>query len=205
MGNLEHLISTFIVLWAVIDPIGTVPVFLAVTRNYESAERKRIARIAVATAFFILLFFIIVGEILLKYLGVPLLAFQVSGGIILFIFALSMIFGESKPEEELRIIKNGDETAVFPLATPSIAGPGAIMAVVLLTDNTQYTFTNQMITVAVLIAVLLCQLFLLKKSDLLHKHLGDAGASVISRVMGLILAAVASTNVLSGIKQYFEL
>ncbi|HAV14640.1 MAG TPA: MarC family transcriptional regulator [Opitutae bacterium] len=203
--NLEHLISTFIVLWAVIDPIGTVPVFLAVTRNYDSAERKRIARIAVGTAFLILMFFIFVGEILLNYLGVPLLAFQVSGGIILFIFALSMIFGESKPEEEVRIVKNGDETAVFPLATPSIAGPGAIMAVVLLTDNSQHSFINQLITVCVLLAVLLCQLFLLKKSDVLHKYLGDAGASVISRVMGLILAAVASTNVLSGIKQYFEL
>lgn len=130
-------------------------------RNYESAERKRIARIAVGTVFLILLFFIIVGEVLLKYLGVPPLAFQVSGGIMLFIFALSMIFGESKPDEEIRIVKDGNETAIFPLATPSIAGPGAIMAVALLTDNAQHSLLNQTITVGFLFVVLACQLLLL--------------------------------------------
>lgn len=158
-----------------------------------------------ATAFAILFFFIVVGEWVLGYLGVPLLAFQISGGIILFLFALSMIFGESKPEEEIRIVKSGNETAVFPLATPSIAGPGAIMAVVLLTDKTQHSILNQGITVIVLAFLLICQLALMKKADLLLKYLGEAGVSVISRVMGLILAAIASTNVLSGIKLYFEI
>lgn len=201
----EHLLSTFIVLWAVVDPIGTIPVFLAVTKNYDAAEKKRIARKAIFTATGILIFFIAMGELLLGYLGVPLLAFQISGGIILFIFALSMIFGESKPDGEVRIAKSNDETAVFPLATPAIASPGAIMAVVLLTDNTQHSLANQLITVGVLMLVLCIQAVLLYKSAYLHKYLGEAGASVISRVMGLILAAVASTNVLSGIKMYFAL
>lgn len=152
-------------------------------------------------AFGLLLFFVIVGELLLSYLGVPLMAFQISGGIILFIFALSMIFGESKPEEEIRIARSADETAVFPLATPSIAGPGAIMAIVLLTDNTQYSLVSQLVTVVVLAAVLVCQLYLLHKSEVIARYIGTAGASVLSRVMGLILAAVASTNVLAGIKE----
>lgn len=202
---MDLVISTFIILWAVIDPIGTVPVFLAVTKGHSSDEKKRIAIRAVAIAFGILFFFVIVGELLLSYLGVPLLAFQVSGGIILFIFALTMIFGESKPEEEVRIAKSVDETAVFPLATPSIAGPGAIMAIVLLTDNAQYSVGSQIMTVFVLVAVLGCQLLFLYKSEIISRHIGTAGASVVSRVMGLILAAVASTNVLSGIKEYFAL
>ena len=201
----NQLLSIFIVLWAVVDPIGTVPVFIAVTKGYEPDEKKLIARKAVAAGFCILLFFAILGEIILSYLGVPLLAFQVSGGIILFLFALSMIFGESKPDEEIRILKNSNETAIFPLATPSIAGPGAIMAVVLLTDKTQNTFVSQGITITVLAAVLLIQLWLLKKSTWLVSRIGNAGASVISRVMGLILASVASTKVLEGIRLYFEI
>lgn len=121
MFEWESLVSIFIVLWAVIDPIGTVPVFLAVTRDHDKQARQRIALRAVTLAFCILLFFIVVGELLFSYLGVPLLAFQISGGIILFIFALSMIFRESKPEEEVRIARSVDETAVFrsrPLRLP---------------------------------------------------------------------------------------
>ena len=118
-----------------LNPAGTVPVFISATRGRDDGEKKRIAFIAAATAAGILLFFIIVGEILLRSMGVPLTAFQISGGIILFLFALTMIFGESKPDEERRVARSVQDTAVFPLATPSIASPGAMMAVVLLTEN----------------------------------------------------------------------
>ncbi|MGH1469360.1 MAG: MarC family protein, partial [Bdellovibrionales bacterium] len=134
MPSLESLIGSFAVLWAAIDPIGTLPIFLAVTKGYSDTEKMRIARTASLAAFLILLFFLIAGEVLLRYVGVPLAAFQTSGGIILFLFAINMIFGDSKPEEELSLIKkDSSETAIFPLAMPSIAGPGAILAVVLLT------------------------------------------------------------------------
>ena len=92
------MLNTFVLLWAVIDPIGTVPVFISATQNRSDAERRKIARIAAIVGCGILLFFIVAGEILLRAMGVPLLAFQIAGGLVLFLFALTMIFGEGKPE-----------------------------------------------------------------------------------------------------------
>ena len=100
MSELQAILSNFVLLWAVIDPIGTIPVFISATRNHTEADRRRIALRASAVAAGILLFFIVVGEAVLNAMGVPILAFQVSGGIVLFLFALTMIFGESKPEAE---------------------------------------------------------------------------------------------------------
>ena len=94
------LFSTFVVFFAVIDPIGTVPVFIAVTAGMAEAAKRKIALQATLVAALVLLFFVVAGELILSALDIPLSAFQVAGGIVLFIFALSMIFGESKPEEE---------------------------------------------------------------------------------------------------------
>tara|TARA_R110002072_G_scaffold64203_2_gene159277 strand:+ start:124640 stop:125257 length:618 start_codon:yes stop_codon:yes gene_type:complete len=205
MIDWDMLISSFIVLWAVIDPVGTVPVFLAVTKNYEAEEKKRIAKNSALVAFTILVFFIVVGEVLLKQMGVPLPAFQVSGGIILFIFAVDMIFGNSKPEGEIQMIKSVQETAVFPLAIPSIASPGAILATMLLTDNSRNSIVNQFITTGILALIILITYFLMRSSAPIHKRIGNSGAIVISKVMGLILASIAATNILLGIKEFFKL
>ncbi len=134
-GRIAGRISKFVVLWAVIDPIGTVPVFISATAERTTAERQRIALLASLAAAGILLFFIVVGQPVLLAMGVPLLAFQIAGGVVLFLFALTMIFGESKPDEETEMFRSVQDTAIFPLATPSIASPGAMMAVVLLTEN----------------------------------------------------------------------
>jgi multiple antibiotic resistance protein len=133
----EQLLTSFVLLWAVIDPIGKV----------------RIAKIASGTAAAILLFFLVAGEILLRLMGVPLLAFQVAGGLILFLFALAMIFGESKPEEEIRISRSLEESAIYPLATPSLASPGAILAGVLLTENSRHSIPDQAATAGIMLIV----------------------------------------------------
>lgn len=203
--NLDQIISNFIVLWAVIDPIGTVPVFIAATRGYDKHEKARIARYSSLAAFFILLFFLVVGEALLKYLGVPLPAFQAAGGTILFLFALNMVFGNSKPEEELQLVKSGKETAIFPLAIPSIASPGAILAVVLLTDNARHSMLSQAMTAGIMTFILLINFFLMLVASKVHQKIGNSGAIVISKVMGLILASIAATNILIGIKHFFEI
>lgn len=202
---LNETIQIFVSLWAVIDPIGTLPVFLAVTSHYQPNEVRKIALQAIAIAAIILLFFILAGQFLLEAMQVPLTAFQVSGGIIVFAFAFNMIFGESKPEEELRIVRSGRDTAIFPLAVPAIAGPGAMMAVVLLTDKHRFEITHQLLTASVLIAVLLIQLLILLSARVVSKLIGESGASVISRVMGVILAAVAMNSVLVGIKGFFAI
>ncbi|TEW56846.1 MarC family protein [Psychromonas sp. RZ22] len=198
-------IGVFIFLFAVIDPIGTIPVFIAMTSRFTKKEKRKIALKATFYSAVILLFFLTAGEIILKAVEAPLSAFQIAGGIILFLFALSMIFGESKPDTELKIAGKGSEVAIFPLATPSIASPGAMLAVVLLTENADHTLWEQTQTSLVVLVVLLITLIFMLLSTQIHKVIGNAGAGIISRIMGMILASVAVTNVLGGITEYFQL
>lgn len=204
MDSFQELFSKFVLLWAVIDPIGTVPVFISATSDRTLTERRRIALIAAVIAAGILLFFIAVGEPILLAMGIPLPAFQISGGIVLFLFALTMIFGESKPEGETVMLKSVQETAVFPLATPSIASPGAMMAVVLLTENRSHTLVDQLSTAVIMLLVVSSAYGLMLIAGPITKVIGNGGASIISRVMGMILASVAATNVLEGIRDYFQ-
>lgn len=202
------LITQFVVLWAVIDPIGSVPVYLSQTQHLTTKQRKVVALKAVAIATSVLLFFLIIGQLLLEAMQIPLPAFQVAGGLVLLIFALTMIFGESKPDQEQKMsedISHSDlaDLAVYPLAIPSIASPGAMMAIVMLTDNSRYSFIDQSITAAVMIVVLVITLCLLLGATFIHKIIGNVGAAIISRVMGLILAAVAVNNLLMGIKDFY--
>ena len=199
------VLAVFITFFAVIDPIGTVPVFIAVTDQYDQKTKRRIALLSTFVAMCVLLFFIIVGEFVLQALSIPLPAFQISGGIILFLFALNMIFGDSKPEEEIRLLdQSHKDTAVFPLAVPSIASPGAMLAAVLLTKNSVYSVWEQVQTSAVMLSALILTYLLMLLAGWINKIIGSSGASVISRVMGLILASVATTNILTGISEYYN-
>lgn len=198
-------IATFIIFFAVIDPIGTVPVFIAVTSKFDAQARNKIALISTLVAAAILLFFVVAGEFILIAMSIPLPAFQVAGGIVLFLFALTMIFGESKPEEEIKLADGHRETAVFPLAVPSIAGPGAMLAAVLMTEKHRYSYWEQAQTAAMMMAVLFVVYLLMLMAGQINRIIGASGASVISRVMGLILASVATSNTLSGLKLYFSL
>jgi len=198
-------IATFIFLFAVIDPIGTIPVFIAVTSRFSKKNKIKIAVKATLYSFVILLFFIVGGEVILKAIEIPLTAFQIAGGIILFIFALYMIFGESKPDEELKISPKNNEIAIYPLATPSIASPGAMLAAVLLTENAKNSIWEQFQTSLVVVFVLLITLVLMLLATRIHRLIGNAGAGIISRIMGMILASVAVTNILDGLKVYFQL
>lgn len=200
---LEAIIVQFVVLWAVIDPIGSVPVYLAKTIGLSIEVRRRIALNAVLIASGILIFFLIVGQYLLEAMQIPLAAFQTAGGLVLLLFALTMIFGEGKPGEELRLPSNLNEIAVYPLAVPSIASPGAMMAVVLLTDNNRFNFVEQTITGVIMLSILLITYLLFLAANRIQRVIGNTGAAIISRVMGLILAAVAVDNVLTGIKEFF--
>ena len=198
-------VSTFIIFFAVIDPIGTVPVFIAVTSAYDDQVKRKIAIKATFISALILLFFVVAGEVILTAIDIPLSAFQIAGGIVLFLFALTMIFGESKPEEELKMVQSSTEAAIFPLAVPSIASPGAMLAAVMLTENNRFNFLEQLLTSVTMLSVLVVVLVFLLAASFIHRLIGDSGASIISRVMGLILASVAVASVLAGIKEYFAL
>ncbi|MGC7590896.1 MarC family protein [Bisgaard Taxon 46] len=199
----DSLIVQFVVLWAVIDPIGSVPVYLTKTVGLSVEDRRKIALKAVIIATGILMFFLILGQALLEAMQIPLTAFQIAGGLVLLLFALTMIFGEGKPENEMRMSSSLSELAVYPLAVPSIASPGAMMAIVLLTDNHRFSFFDQAITTVIMLSILFITYLLFLMANRIQRLIGNTGAAVISRVMGLILAAVAINNMLVGIRDFF--
>jgi len=200
---LETLLQDFIVLWVVIDPIGSVPVFISHTTKLSAKQKKETAWKAAVTAFFILLFFLSLGQIILEAMEIPLESFQIAGGLVLLYFAFTMIFGESKPESEMDMLDKKVDVAIFPLAVPSLASPGAMMAVVLLTDNSTFSLVEQLKTVGIMFLVILISYVLLRMAGKIQQLIGDSGAAIVSRVMGLILASVALNSILDGIKIYF--
>ena len=200
--EIADLIRDFITILVVVDPVGTLPVFVFAMRGVP-AERHRAAAVrAVAVAGGVLLFFVVFGQILLEGIGISLASFKIAGGIVLFLFALTMIFGEGKPASEIGDAQADPmQVAVFPLAMPSIASPGAMLAVVGLTDNNRFSIVEQAATVGLLALVLAITLGVLFAAAPLNRRLGESGASVVSRVMGIILASVAVDNVLHGLSE----
>ena len=195
----SDLFREFVTLFVVIDPIGTIPVFLYATASVPPVLHRRFALRAVIIATLVLLAFLALGQVVLETLGLRLGSFQIAGGIILFLFALSMIFGESKPAREIEEAERDHLAgAVFPLAMPSIASPGAMLAVVILTRNEAHSLTEQAVTAGLLVLVLLVTLGLLLAASAVHRLIGSTGASVISRIMGIILATIAVDAILGG-------
>lgn len=202
---ISEIFTTIFFLIAVLDPLGSVPVYLEATKELDQAHKKKVAIRASFIAFFILLFFIVVGQFILEGMEVTLAAFQISGGVILFLFALTMIFGEGKPASEKGMIKDYRHVTIFPVAIPSIASPGAIMAVVLLTDNHIYTIKEQLITTALVFFVVMITMVILLGANTVQKRIGAYGITVISKVMGLILASYAVQSILTGVRDFFAM
>ncbi|SLN66069.1 hypothetical protein AQS8620_03070 [Aquimixticola soesokkakensis] len=203
MPTLSTILQEFITLWVVIDPIGTLPVFLAVTAGMGGLARKRVAVRAVLTAFVVLMFFLVAGQVVLEALGLGLPSFQIAGGIVLFLFALTMIFGDGKPAREMEEEGAIGAASVYPLAIPSIASPGAMLSVVLLTDNDRFSMAHQAMTSAVMAVVLGITLVILLLAGPILRLIGASGAAIVSRIMGIILAAVAVDAVLRGLVAFF--
>jgi multiple antibiotic resistance protein len=190
-----------ITLFVVIDPIGTLPVFIYATANIPPELHRQFAIRAVLVAGAVLLAFLIGGQFLLEQLGLRLGSFQVAGGIVLFLFALTMIFGDPKPEKEIEAAgRDHLAGAVFPVAMPSIASPGAMLAIVILTDNHSNPVVEQVVTAGLLMLVLVFTLVLLLLAGKIGQLMGTTGASVISRVMGIILATVAVDATFGGLE-----
>ncbi|MCB9187664.1 MAG: MarC family protein [Flavobacteriales bacterium] len=197
------ILTKILFLIAVIDPLGSVPVYLEATKRLDDHHKRKVAIRASIIAFGILLFFIVVGQVILEGMNVSLDAFQISGGVILFLFALTMIFGDGKPETEKHMIKDYKHVTIFPVAIPSIASPGAIMAVVILTDNHLYTIDQQAITTLLVMLVVAITMLVLLAANQVKRIIGEYGITVISKIMGLILASYAVQSVLSGLRDFF--
>ncbi len=200
---LEKFVQDALILWATIDPIGTMALFAALTASMSPEERRRTALKAIAYAAVVLLGSIVIGQALLSAMGIRLVSVQLAGGVILFLFGLQMIFGsgvQSSPAEPEH------EMAVFPLAIPATATPGAILAVILLTDNHVHTIPVQVGTALITVAVLGVTMILLLNSGRILAVIGRSGASILTRVMGMILAALSVELVMNalGIEQWIR-
>jgi multiple antibiotic resistance protein len=198
--------TQLVTLWAVLDPIGHLPLFLGATTALNEAGRRRAAWLGVAIAFGILTVFSVVGQLLLHAMGISLLSFQIAGGVIVFLFALAMVLGEEKPHAvEAGSAENATAVAIHPLATPIIAGPGSMLTMVLLMDNNRYSPVQQVVTIAALAAVLAALLCVFLLGERMRRVIGASGAHLLRRIMGLILAALAVNMVLSAVALWLHL
>ena len=192
---MDDWIGPFLFILTTIDPIGTLTLFVGLTAQATPAERRRIALRATLYSAIVLVGFVVVGQVVLGSLGVRLEAFQLAGGIIFFLFGVQMVFGTGAASATATS-EPGRDVAVFPIAVPSIASPGSILAVVLLTDNREFSVGEQAVTTALLVVVLAITCAGMLLANRVHRLIGDAGASLLVRVMGLLLTSLAVEMVL---------
>jgi multiple antibiotic resistance protein len=201
----EERLSEFVTLFIVINPLGTLPVFLAMTGGLDTATQRRIAVTAVLVSFAVLLFFIAVGGFLLEKLGISLRAFQIAGGIVLFLVALDMVRGSGHGPDPDAAPQHPTAIAIYPLAIPKIAGPAAMLTVVLLTDDHRFDLPQLAMTTGVLALVLAITFGILLAAAPISRLIGESGANVIGRVLGMLLIALAVQTILSGFGSWLGL
>lgn len=205
---LDLALAAFVNFIVIIDPIGVVPFFISHTAHLDPAARRATALKSVAIAAIVLLVFTIIGQPLLHYLGVSVAAFRIAGGVLLLLLAIDMVLvkesgirATTQKEEEEAIHR--PDIAVFPLAVPLIAGPGAIASVILLQSQNADSLARQAVVAGVMLVVLLLAGLSFLIASRIMKVLGVTGINVMTRVLGIILAALAVSNILEGLKATF--
>ncbi len=215
----DFAIPAFVTLFVIIDPIGLVPIFLALTQNGSAQYKSRMAINSVLIAFAILLVFALFGQSLLGALGISLAAFRIAGGALLFLIALEMVFEKRNKKRSERVEERQDEVfakqqlqhselddiAAFPLAMPFLAGPGAIATIMLLMNEQHGNWIAQIAIISAMGITLLIAFVLFMISTAVAKLLAPSITTVISRLLGILLAALSIQFVIDGIKQSFNL
>lgn len=197
-----EIITIFLSLFVVIDPIALLPIFIALTRGQGARRRRIIGLRATGVAFALLTVFGLVGDDLLGFLGISLSAFRIAGGILLFLTALDMLFERRSQRRQGQADEtpDHDDPSVFPLAVPLIAGPGAIATMILLA-GTEGASSVEIFTVhAVMFAVVLCVLVMFLLAGPIEKLLGPVGINVVTRILGMLLAALSVQFVIDGMR-----
>ena len=204
---LKFALTAFTTLLVVVDPFGVLPIFISLTRDRPEPERASIVTRAVILGFAISLFFLVAGNAALSYLGVTVHAFSISGGILLFATAMPMLFGQRPALQSHEDGESGPEDiAIFPLAIPLLAGPGTITSILLLSAQARGSVARlAALAVALGVVFLLTLLVLRAAGEGLVRRLGAGGVHVATRVLGILLAALAVQFVLNGISEYVRL
>ena len=206
---IELFVSAFATFFVVIDPPGCAPIFASLTHGAGAAQRRIMAIRSVAIAAAILLFFGLLGEPLLRALGISLAAFRIAGGIMLFLIALEMVFERRTARRESRAQEveaspEIEDVSVFPMGIPMIAGPGSIASVMLLVGRSS-GLEQSLVVFAALAAVLFLTLLALLAAGALMRLLGHKMEAMLTRLLGVILAALAAQFVIDGISRAFSL
>ncbi|MGL6076548.1 MAG: MarC family protein [Fimbriiglobus sp.] len=198
---LDFTITAFVSILFLVDPPGTIPLFLALTSSYPPRKRRRTALVACIAATIVMCIFAVLGTYLFHYLGLSLPAFQIAGGLILFLVALDMIRDQhspTSPAEESEASNDAGDVAITPLAVPLLAGPAALSTVAVLMSRA----TDPGKVVGVFLAIAgtgLCSYLTLRLADPIQRRMGKTGIHVIGRVLGLVLAGIAVQFVLDGL------
>ena len=205
MPTFDAIINAFVTLFVTIDPPGLAPLFLALTGGMNRDQRKSVALRASAIALGVMFAFVLVGSAILTVLGITLPAFRVAGGLLLFYIAFEMIFEKRQERHEKtseRAITRDHiaNIAVFPLAIPLIAGPGAISAAILLSTEFGSGWVGSAMLLLILAAVMALVLGAFVLAERIDKYLGLTGRSILTRLLGVLLAALSVQFVADGVK-----
>lgn len=194
------LITAFATLFVVIDPPGLVPLFIALTRGMGAERRRAMALRACIIATVLLLLFAVAGEAILGFVGISMPAFRIAGGMLLFLTALDMLFERRTQRREGQHPEPDHDPSVFPLATPLIAGPGAIATMILLAGQSGGGWVGTLAVIGLMVAMMLVTFLFLLASPPIERALGRTGTIVITRLLGMLLAALAVQFVIDGVK-----
>ncbi|NGO52391.1 MarC family protein [Allomesorhizobium camelthorni] len=205
MPSYDSVFNAFVTLLVTIDPPGLAPLFLAVTRGMNRDERRQVSIRASIIGFSVIALFALAGALILSVLGITLPAFRVAGGLLLFFIAFEMVFEKRQDRKEkisdMAVTKDMiHDIAAFPLAIPLIAGPGAISATVLLSGSFQ-GFAAQAALVGIIAVCLLLTYLVFILAERIDRLLGQIGRSILTRLLGVILAALAVQFVADGIRE----
>lgn len=202
--NWHHYIEVFMAIFVIVDPLGAVPIFLSVTADENPAQRARTSRIAVIVFALVLIVASFIGEPILKFFGIRIASFQVGGGILILLLAISMLNAKVSParqtpeEAEEAVAKSN--VAVVPLAIPLLSGPAAFSTVIIYSLRSEGWFDRAFIVGSIILVALIVWI-LFRLSIPLSQKLGQTGVNTVTRVMGLILVAIAVEFICTGILQ----
>lgn len=200
--DMTFYISAFVTLFVVIDPIGLAPLFVAITQGAGAAHRRAIALRASGVAVFLLTLFGLFGESVLGFAGISMAAFRIAGGILLFLTALEMLFERRTKRREDQADTHPPDPSVFPLATPLMAGPGAMATMILLMGGVRGDVLGMLGVLAVMLSVIGLVLLMFLSAGLLERALGRTGTNVVTRLLGMLLAALSVQFVLDGLRDF---